>query len=99
MVGQVAGGAEKRRGKARETAIGKPTPPVHKVTAPVVAMGLPAAVAAMASGLGLDLSGGLGVICQGGTLTAAGLGFLMGVLALLSHLLGHGLQDATKRRT
>ena len=33
-----------------------------------------------------------------GELTPAGVGFLMGLAALLAHTVGHGLQDATRSR-
>ena len=97
VVGQLAGGAEKRRGKEAE----RKAPggrPIHKATAPAAALGVPTAVAAIAHAVGLDLSGGLGVLCVGGELTAAGVGFLMGLLALVAHQIGHGLQGSTRSR-
>lgn len=101
VVGQVAGGAEKKRSKRRELRValegGGPVRRVHKATAPAAAVAVPAAVAGLASALGLDIqAGGLGVLCPGGEITAAGAGFLAGVLALLAHTLGHGLQDASR---
>ena len=97
VVGQLSGGAEKRRGKEAE----RKAPggrPIHKATAPAAAIGIPAVVAPLAAAAGLDLSGGLGVLCAGGELTAAGVGFLMGLLALVSHTVGSGIQKSTQSR-
>ena len=96
VVGQFAGGQEKRRGKNRENTIGAQVPPVHKITAPVAAIAAPTALAAILAAFGVGGGEALsGVLCGTGP---AGAGATAGVIALLAHQLGHGLQDATRRR-
>lgn len=102
VLSQLAGGAEKKRGQKAEkahAALGQESLPIHKVSAPIAAIATPAAIAGLLQQFGIvDLPHALSLMCNGGELSAIGFGILMGLIALLSHQIGHGIQDATQTR-
>lgn len=94
IAGQLAGAGAKVQGKKMEQR--RNGPPVHKAAAPAAAVAAPTALAVLLTQLGVDGADGIAsTLCSD---SAAMGGVAAGLIAWLSHQLGHNIQSATVRR-